>query len=65
MTPVTFSPDGRQIAFLREQYPDQDSSALMIANADGGSERDAGDPPQSDLFVPAFLPDRPDRLTDR
>ena len=55
VTPVTFSPDGRQIAFLREQYPDQDSSALMIANADGSGERVLATRRSPDLFVPAFF----------
>ena len=36
---VTFSPGGRQVGFYREQYPDQDSTALMIADADGKNER--------------------------
>jgi len=35
---VTFSPDGTQIAFVRE-YPTQGESALVIATADGSSER--------------------------
>ena len=39
LTPVTFSPGGHQLAFYREQYPDQDSSALIIADATGGNER--------------------------
>jgi eukaryotic-like serine/threonine-protein kinase len=55
VTPVTFSPDGRQIAFLREQYPDQDSSALMIADADGGGERVVSTRRNPELFVPAFF----------
>jgi Tol biopolymer transport system component len=35
-SPVTFSPDGRQFAFVR---PSSAESYLMIANADGTSER--------------------------
>ena len=33
-TPVTFSPDGKRLAFVRG-YPGQNESALMIANSDG------------------------------
>ena len=35
---VTFSPDGKQFAFLRG-YPSQGLLALLVANADGTSER--------------------------
>jgi hypothetical protein len=37
-TAVTFSPDGRQLAFIRG-YPQLGEWALMVANADGSSER--------------------------
>ncbi len=35
---VTFSPDGQQLAFIRN-LPDAGEDALMIASADGGGER--------------------------
>ena len=35
---ISFSPDGQQIAFLRE-YPLQKGSALLVANTDGTAER--------------------------
>ena len=35
---ITFSPDGKQIAFLRG-YPSKKESALLVANADGSAER--------------------------
>src|SRR6266581_1043820 len=35
---VTFSPDGKQFAFLRG-YPSQGELAVLVANADGTSER--------------------------
>jgi Tol biopolymer transport system component len=38
-SPVTFSPDGKQLAFIRA-YKNQDESALMIANADGTDEKE-------------------------
>ena len=37
-TVVTFSPDGKQFAFLRG-YPLQGETAMLVANADGTSER--------------------------
>jgi len=37
-TAVTFSPDGKQVAFVRG-YPQLGESALMVANADGSAER--------------------------
>lgn len=37
-SPVTLSPDGKQLAFIR-WYPDQAEMALIIANADGTQER--------------------------
>jgi eukaryotic-like serine/threonine-protein kinase len=36
---ITYSPDGKQIAFIRSGYPNAGESALMIANADGTGER--------------------------
>ena len=38
-TPVTFSPDGASLAFVRGKYPTVDQSSLMIAGADGSQER--------------------------
>jgi Tol biopolymer transport system component/DNA-binding winged helix-turn-helix (wHTH) protein len=37
-SPISFSPDGKQVAFMRG-YPATRESALMIANADGSAER--------------------------
>ena len=37
-TSVTFSPDGKRLAFVRS-YPQEGVTALMIANADGTGER--------------------------
>jgi eukaryotic-like serine/threonine-protein kinase len=37
-TSVTFSPDGQQFAFIRG-YPDEGQSAVIVATADGTSER--------------------------
>src|SRR5262249_52407196 len=37
-SPITFSPDGNRIAFVRE-YTDQGESALMVSRLDGTEER--------------------------
>lgn len=37
-SPITFSPDGRQFAFVR-MYPRARESALMVADSDGSNER--------------------------
>jgi Tol biopolymer transport system component len=37
-SPVSFSPDGKRFAFVRE-YPQQGESAIVIANADGTGQR--------------------------
>lgn len=37
-SPVTLSPDGKQLAFLRG-YPDHGETALVLSNADGGGEQ--------------------------
>lgn len=55
---ITFSPDGRQFAFLRG-YPTQGKTTLVVANADGTSERKLSD---HELVVgpfgdPAWSPD--------
>ncbi len=38
-TPVTFSPDGESLAFVRGKYPTVDQSSLVIAKSDGREER--------------------------
>ncbi len=37
-SPITLSPDGKQLAFLRKNA-NQDEQALIVANADGGDEK--------------------------
>ena len=54
-TPVTFSPDGRRIAFDRG-YPDQGEDALLVANADGTGERKLATR-KGDYWWPAWSPD--------
>lgn len=57
--PVGFSPDGRQIAFIRTYG---DSSRLLIANKDGTNERVLAERQQPEFFraewnAPAWSPD--------
>jgi eukaryotic-like serine/threonine-protein kinase len=56
---VTFSPDGKQFAFLRG-YPSQGELALLVANADGTSERKVATsqiPGGDSMGDPAWSPD--------
>jgi Tol biopolymer transport system component len=63
-SPVTFSPDGRRIAFVRG-YPDRGETALMVANADGSGEQRLAARPLPDVYLsrgrygggPAWSPD--------
>src|SRR5438876_773811 len=58
--PVSFSPDGTQIAFVRG-YPSRKQTALMIASADGSNERKLAIRQSPDDFGwkggPAWSPD--------
>jgi eukaryotic-like serine/threonine-protein kinase len=36
---ISYSPDAKQFAFVRDGHPTPDESSLMIANADGSGER--------------------------
>jgi Tol biopolymer transport system component len=51
----TFSPDGRQMAFLRAGFPSREESALVIANADGSGARMLARVRAPEFFVPIFL----------
>lgn len=50
--PVTFSPDGRRIAFVRGKYPSADQSALMIAEANGREEKTLATRRSPQFFYP-------------
>ena len=57
-SPVSFSPDGSQFAFVRET--EQQETMLMIANADGSGERTLATRKGNDWFAPegpAWSPD--------
>jgi Tol biopolymer transport system component/DNA-binding winged helix-turn-helix (wHTH) protein len=54
-SPITLSPDGSRMAFVRDS---RDESALMVANADGSDQRKLAARPMTDYFkVPAWSPD--------
>jgi eukaryotic-like serine/threonine-protein kinase len=58
-TPVTFSPDGKQIAYERG-YLERGEGTLFIANADGSGERALATRRTTNLFTlsgPAWSPD--------
>jgi len=54
-SPVSFSPDGKQFAWLRSNYPGPEESSLMIANADGGDERVLAKRKLPELVAPIFF----------
>jgi Tol biopolymer transport system component len=58
-TPVSISPDGKQLAFVRNR-PSEGSDALMVADTDGGNERTLATRGGNDWFEedgPAWSPD--------
>jgi eukaryotic-like serine/threonine-protein kinase len=53
--PVSFSPDGKQFVFVRGNYPNARSSALIIANIDGTGERELAVKNFPERFSPIFF----------
>jgi Tol biopolymer transport system component len=51
----TFSPDGRRIAYFRGNYPDEGTSSLLVADANGGNVRVLTTRRQPEYFVPIFF----------
>jgi serine/threonine protein kinase len=51
----TFSPDGKQIAFLRAAFPSPHESAVIIADADGSNARTLAKVHAPEFFVPIFV----------
>jgi serine/threonine protein kinase len=52
---VGFSPDGKQFAFVRGNYPNRGESGLFIANADGSNIRQIAARKLPELFYPIFF----------
>jgi len=56
--PITFSPDGKRIAYVRTGHPDPEKFSLLIANADGSEEKTLVSGSMSNLpFYLAWTPD--------
>lgn len=53
--PVSFSPDGKQMAVLRGNYPNEGDSALVIANSDGTGEKVLAQRKRPEGFVPIYF----------
>ena len=57
-SPITFSPDGKRIAYVRTGHPDPDKFSLLTANADGSDEKTlVTGPMTAQPFYPAWTPD--------
>jgi eukaryotic-like serine/threonine-protein kinase len=55
---VTFSPDGRKLAFIRDDNPEPGKYQLIVRSADNGQEKVlAGGPSGQELYNPAWSPD--------
>ena len=50
-----FAPDGKHFAYFRAGYPEAATSALMIADADGGGAHVLATQKAPDFFVPMFF----------
>ncbi|HWT01953.1 MAG TPA: protein kinase [Pyrinomonadaceae bacterium] len=53
--PISFSPDGKQFAFVRGDYPSRGESGLFIADADGGNVRQLAARKPPEFFFPIFF----------
>jgi len=54
---ITFSPDGKQFAFVRYDNPEQGKYQLIIHSAEGGEERILNNGPTSEaLYQPTWAP---------
>src|SRR6185295_7959622 len=51
----SFSPDGKQFVFVRGNYPNANTSALVIANIDGTGERELAVKNFPERFAPIFF----------
>jgi Tol biopolymer transport system component/tRNA A-37 threonylcarbamoyl transferase component Bud32 len=52
---ITLSPDGRKMAFYRASFPERGSTALLVADVDGGTPRTLATTRGQQFFVPAFF----------
>jgi serine/threonine protein kinase/Tol biopolymer transport system component len=54
-SPVSFSPDGKRMVFVRGSFPGEGGSALVIANADGTGEQVLSKRARPQSFAPIFF----------
>lgn len=54
-SPITFSPDGKQMAFVRGDFPNKGESGLFIANSDGTGERTLASRKIPERFYPLYF----------
>ena len=54
-SPVSFSPDGKRLAFYRQDYPERGQSGVFIANADGTGVEQIASRHQPDQFGKAIF----------
>ena len=54
-SPPTFSPDGKQMAWLRAGFPNADESAVMVGGADGSGAHPLAIARSPEFFVPIFF----------
>jgi eukaryotic-like serine/threonine-protein kinase len=52
---ISLSPDGSRFAYLRADFPEPGSSALMVANADGSGARALATRKAPDILAPGFF----------
>jgi Tol biopolymer transport system component/tRNA A-37 threonylcarbamoyl transferase component Bud32 len=52
---ITMSPDGQRFAFYRASFPERGSSALIVADVEGGAQRVLATTRGQQFFVPAFF----------
>ena len=53
--PISFSPDGKQFALIRTNYPNPGESAVVIANLDGSGERNLAVKKSPERISPLFF----------
>ncbi|HYK05729.1 MAG TPA: protein kinase [Thermoanaerobaculia bacterium] len=53
--PPAFSPDGRQLAFMRARWPSLTKSTLFVASTDGSNRRALATVEAPEVFVPLFF----------
>ena len=58
-SPLSFSPDGKYVAFVRNSFPTGGNSNLFLANADGTEERILVNRPGAELFATPSRPTAP------